>query len=495
MLYHGFCVQFARGGVCPQAEGGGDAGGFAGAHAGLLDAQAGLGSVFGGDAAPRHQQVVDSRRDDAAVGDVEILAGGQLLASLPGFLAAAVHGRGRVAVRRPDVDVPGTAGDAVGLLAELQGVVGRDCGQALEAAGRAQPDLGRGVEQVRVFQSRHVAADEIGGLAGLFAPLAFGAGKVEGIERIDLQHAADDGEQFPTLRRQPPVPAADVVKQPLLLGYDRRGILAALHRGGKILGNLCNALLARTLQIGGKPSDSQHLGQCHRVVVFTVALRPVDPALRRHDSVAGGVDHAVCEDRTPPGARLGKDALCNAILDDAAASGDVVQNRHARFGQQLVPDELYLLRIDATADRPRAVEGQRAQSLAITQPPRVLVPDALEIDAVGAQHHTDQLRDRRAAQVAVFLDQKRVRAVARRRNGRGTARRPAAANNRVVVAAQDRNFSGGFSVDLHNVVLFWFITGRSGETGWVRLNSLGRNEVICEAHFGDMYGQISLLHQ
>ena len=50
----------------------------------------------------------------------------------------------------------------------------------------------RGVEQVGVLKTGDVPADEVSGLTRLLAALAFGAGDVKGVQRIDAQHPADD---------------------------------------------------------------------------------------------------------------------------------------------------------------------------------------------------------------------------------------------------------------------------------------------------------------
>ena len=71
-------------------------------------------------------------------------------------------------------------------------------------------------------------------------------------------------------------------------------------------------------------------------------------ALRRHDAVTRGVDHALAQDRAPSGPRLGDDAARHAVLHDDRAAIGVMQQLDAGFGQQFVPDVLDLFRVHRT---------------------------------------------------------------------------------------------------------------------------------------------------
>jgi hypothetical protein len=73
------------------------------------------------------------------------------------------------------------------------------------------------------------------------------------------------------------------------------------------------------------------------------------------------------------------------------------------------------------------------------------VPDTLEIHAVGAEDMTDQLRHRRSAQVAIFLDQQRPHAVPRSCNRRRTPGRTAAADDDIKFS-EHWNLTGRFLI-------------------------------------------------
>jgi len=108
-----------------------------------------------------------------------------------------------------------------------------------------------------------------------------------------------------------------------------------------------------------------------------------------------------------------------------------VQQVDAGGGDEVIPGVLDDLGVDVPDIPVRGMAllpRDGADAVAPLQGARPVVPDALEVHRIRAEDRGDQLGDRRAAQVAVLLDQQRADTLPGGGTGGGAAGRPATHN-------------------------------------------------------------------